>query len=143
MNLNQIKEELAFLKDFDVVIFGSYATGDFREGSDIDVALVTRIRKYDANMDILKSLPGRVPPLYDIRVFELLSLKIKASVMDDYIVLYGDRPDISEYFYHYRKLWDDCRRRVETGRFKSYREQVAVIRRFKRIESRLPRIPSR
>ncbi len=53
------------------------------------------------------------PAVYDIRVFELLPLKIKASVMGNYIVLYGKLPEISEYFYHYRKLWDDCKHRVE------------------------------
>ena len=140
MNLKQIKDDLAFLRGYDVVVFGSSVTGDFRAGSDIDIALITRIVDYERNLDILKSFIGRAPTVYDIRVFELLPLKIKASVMDNYIALYGALPDISEYFYHYRKLWDDCKHRVAAGYFGSYREQVAAINRFKRFKNRLPQI---
>lgn len=140
MNLKQIKDDLAFLRGYDVVVFGSSVTGEFRAGSDIDIALITRINDYEKNLDILKSFIGRAPAVYDIRVFELLPLKIKASVMDHYIVLCGALPDISEYFYHYRKLWDDCKHRVAAGYFVSYREQVAAINRFKRFKNRLPQI---
>jgi len=136
MNPKQIESDLAFLSGYDVVIFGSYVTGDFRDGSDIDIALITKIKDYERNLNILKSLIGKAPPIYDIRVFELLSLDIKASVMDNYTVLYGQLPDISEYFYYYRKLWDDCKHRVSAGRFKSYREQIAAINRFKRFKNR-------
>ncbi|MEA1905489.1 MAG: nucleotidyltransferase domain-containing protein [Euryarchaeota archaeon] len=140
MNLKQIKNDLAFLRGYDVVVFGSSVTGEFRAGSDIDIALITRINDYEKNLDILKSFIGRAPVVYDIRVFELLPLKIKASVMDHYIILCGALPDISEYFYHYRKLWDDCKHRVAAGYFGSYREQVAAIQRFKRFKNRLPQI---
>ena len=136
----QIKDDLAFLRGYDLVIFGSYVTGEFRAGSDIDIALITRINDYERNLDILKSLIGKASAVYDIRIFELLPLKIKASVMDNYIVLYGRLPDISEYFYHYRKLWDDCKHRVAAGYFGSYREQVAAIQRFKRFKNRLLQI---
>ncbi|KAF5415363.1 MAG: hypothetical protein C5S48_06075 [Candidatus Methanogaster sp.] len=136
MNLKQIKNDLALLRGYDVIIFGSYTTGDFREGSDIDIAIITRNNDYGRNLDILKSFIGMAPAIYDIRVFELLPLKIKASVMGNYIVLYGTLPEISEYFYHYRKLWDDCKHRVEAGYFGSYREQVTAIQRFKRFRNR-------
>ncbi len=78
--------------------------------------------------------------MYDLRLFELLPLKIKASVMNNYTVLYGELPDISEYFYYYRKLWGDCKHRVAAGQFESYKEQVAAIRRFNRVKNRLPGI---
>lgn len=137
MNLKQIKDDLAFLRGYDVVVFGSSVIGEFRAGSDIDIALITRIEDYEKNLDILKSFIGRAPAVYDIRVFELLPLKIKASVMDHYIVLCGALPDISEYFYQYRKLWDDCKHRVAAGYFGSYREQVAAIQRFKRLKGHI------
>ncbi len=140
MDLRQIRDDLAFLSGYDAVIFGSYVTGDFREDSDIDIALITRIKDYDRNLDIFKSLIGKAPPVYDLRLFELLPLKIKASVMNNYTVLYGELPDISEYFYYYRKLWDDCKHRVAAGQFESYKEQVAAIRRFNQIKTRLPGI---
>ncbi|HIE30980.1 MAG TPA: hypothetical protein EYP67_01170 [Methanosarcinales archaeon] len=43
----EIKGDLAFLRGYDAVIFGSYVTGDFRDGSGIDVALITRIKDYE------------------------------------------------------------------------------------------------
>ncbi|CAD6492570.1 MAG: Nucleotidyltransferase domain protein [Candidatus Argoarchaeum ethanivorans] len=140
MSLKQIKNDLALLKGCGVVIFGSYTTGDFREGSDIDIAIITRNNDYGRNLDILKSFIGMAPVMYDIWVFELLPLKIKASVMDNYTVLYGKLPEISEYFYQYRKLWDDCKHRVAAGYFGSYREQVAAIQRFRRFRNRPPQV---
>ncbi len=140
MNLRQIQDDLTFLSGYDAVIFGSYVIGDFREDSDIDIALITRIKDYERNLDIFKSLIRKAPPVYDLRLFELLPLKIKASVMNNYTVLYGELPDISEYFYYYRKLWGDCKHRVAAGQFESYKEQVAAIRRFNRVKNRLPGI---
>jgi len=131
-----MKTDLDFLKGYDTVIYGSFATGEFRKGSDIDVAVITKIHDRETNIEILKHLLGKAPEIYDIRIFELLSLKLKASVIDNFIVLYGDRPDISEYFYHYRKLWADCKHRIDAGYHRSYKDQINAIRRFERIKKR-------
>ena len=141
MKINKIKSDLDFLKDYDTIIFGSFVTGEFREGSDIDIAVINRIRDNEANIKILKSLLGKAPEIYDIRIFELLSLTVRASIMDNFIVLYGDGPDISEYFYfHHRKEWDDCKHRIEEGYYTSYKEQVKAIQRFKEIKKRAPHL---
>ncbi len=141
MKMNKIKSDLDFLKDYDTIIFGSFVTGEFREGSDIDIAVITRIRDNDANIKTLKSLLGKAPEIYDIRIFELLSLTVRASIMDNFIVLYGDGPDISEYFYfHHRKEWDDCKHRIEEGYYTDYKEQVKAIQRFKEIKKRAPHL---
>jgi hypothetical protein len=66
--------------------------------------------------------------LYDLRVFELLPLKVKATLMSDYLVLFGDELEISEYFYDYRREWDDQKYRILDGYFKSYKEKIAAIR---------------
>lgn len=128
ITLEEIRRDLQFLKNHEAVIYGSYVTGEFREGSDIDVAVITRSRDTEKNLDLLRSLIGMARPVYDIRIFELLPLKVKASVMSDYVVLYGDEPEISEYFYMYRKLWDDQKRRILEGYFESYRESIDAIR---------------
>ena len=41
-SLKKIREDLKPLSEFEVVPFGSYVTGAFREGSDIDVAVIAR-----------------------------------------------------------------------------------------------------
>ncbi|MFP4197407.1 MAG: hypothetical protein ACLFS6_07130, partial [Methanomassiliicoccales archaeon] len=63
----------------------------------------------------LRDLIGRAPPIYDIKIFELLPLKIKASVMDEFVTVFGEAPEISYYFYHFRKIWEDCRHRIMEG----------------------------
>uniref|UniRef100_A0A7C3RCT3 Nucleotidyltransferase domain-containing protein n=1 Tax=Archaeoglobus fulgidus TaxID=2234 RepID=A0A7C3RCT3_ARCFL len=117
-SLEEIKEDLKAISDFEAVIFGSYVTGEFREGSDIDVAVITRTKDRSKNMEIQKKLFSLARSPYDLRVFELLPIKIKASVMDDYTVLFGDELEISEYFYQWRKMWEDVKHRI------SYHETV-------------------
>lgn len=132
LSLDKIREELKELSDYEVVIFGSYVTGEFREGSDVDVAVITRIRDEKENISIQKRIAAKVRPIYDVRVFELLPLKVKASVFSNYIVLFGDELEISEYFYFWRKMWDDVKHRISYHR--SYREKIEAIERGKKLE---------
>ncbi|RLI85778.1 MAG: DNA polymerase subunit beta [Archaeoglobales archaeon] len=111
-SLEDIREDLRSLSKYEVVMFGSYVSGEFREGSDIDVAVITRKRDFNENIRILKSILGKVKPIYDIRIFELLPLKVKASVIDNYIVIFGDELEISEYFYYWRKFCEDFKHRL-------------------------------
>lgn len=128
MNMEKIKEDLMFLKDYEVVLYGSHVSGGFRPDSDIDVAVITRIKDSDKNLELLKGFIGKTKPTYDIRVFELLPLKLKASALEDYRVLYGDELEISEYFYQYRKLWSDQKHRILGGYYKSYKEKIEAIK---------------
>ena len=129
-SLKKIKDDLKPLSEFEVVLFGSYVTGEFREGSDIDVAVITRKRDFKENVQILRDLLGRVRPIYDIRIFELLPLNVKASVIENYVVIFGDELEISEYFYYWRKFCEDFRRRQYYC--KSYKEKIKAVRRGKR-----------
>ncbi|MDW7989698.1 MAG: nucleotidyltransferase domain-containing protein [Archaeoglobaceae archaeon] len=131
-SIEEIKKDLKTLSNYEVVIFGSYVTGEFRKGSDIDIAVITRLKDEKKNFEIQKSLIGKFKPSYDIRVFELLPIKVKASVFSDYIVLFGDGLEISEYFYHWRKIWEDVRHRISYH--KSAEEKLKAIERGKRLE---------
>ncbi|MEM3893613.1 MAG: nucleotidyltransferase domain-containing protein [Thermofilum sp.] len=134
-SLEEIKRDLRALSSFEAVVFGSYVTGEFREGSDIDVAVITRLRDQDKNLEIQRSLIGRFKPIYDVRVFELLPLKVKASIIDDYIVLFGDELEISEYFYYWRKVWEDEKHRIEYHR--SLEEKLEAIERGRKLKEKL------
>lgn len=90
--------------------------------------MVTRTKDPDKNLELLKGFIGKTKPTYDIRVFELLPLKLKATVMDAYSVLYGDELEISEYLYQYRKLWSDQKHRILGGYHKSYKEKIEAIK---------------
>jgi len=135
LSLDQIKKDLQPLSKYEVVIFGSYVTGEFRKGSDIDVAVITRIRDERQNFAILKELIGNVKPVYDVRIFELLPLKVKASIIENHIVVFGDELEISEYFYFWRKFWEDVKHRISYH--DSYREKLEAIERGRRISKKL------
>ncbi|MFQ6072923.1 MAG: nucleotidyltransferase domain-containing protein [Methanosarcinales archaeon] len=133
--IKKIKEDLKPLDKYEVVIFGSYVKGECTKRSDIDLAVVTREFDKKKNLEIWKNFIGKVHPIYDLRIFELLPLKIKASVMNNYLVVFGERLEISEYFYKYRKLWGDCKRRIEENQFKNYKEKIWFIKRRNELRS--------
>ncbi|MFW6194350.1 MAG: nucleotidyltransferase domain-containing protein [Halobacteriota archaeon] len=134
MSWDQIKEDLKPLAEYEVVVFGSYVSGEYREGSDIDIAVITRTRDERKNISILKELFTKVSSVYDLRIFELLPLKVKASIMENYTVVFGDEIEISEYFYYWRKLWDDVKHRISCH--KSYKEKLTALERGKGIAER-------
>ncbi len=95
--LERIRRELLPLRSYGraVVLYGSVLTGEFIPGrSDIDVAVVTMKRSGN-------------------RVFELLPLYVKAEVIKNYAVVFGDEGEVGEYFYSWRKLCRDFERRRE------------------------------
>lgn len=113
-----------------MVIYGSYAQGTNTIRSDIDVAVIAKENKPQKSLEIWRGLLGSVPQKYDVKVFELLPLEIKAGVMDSYFVIFGEWGGISEYFYHFRKLWKDVKPRFEQNQFSSFREKKALLQRF-------------
>jgi uncharacterized protein len=128
-SIEDIKGDLSFAKDYEVIIFGSYAGRTADKRSDIDIAIITRQNDRKKCVEIWKETFGRAQDVYDIKIFELLPLQIKASAMRKFEVVYGNRLDISEYFYGYRKLWNDVKHRIETNRFRSMREKVTALKR--------------
>jgi len=129
-SLEDIREDLRSLSKYEVVMFGSYVSEEFREGSDIDVAVITRKRDFNENVRILKGILGKVKLIYDIRIFELLPLKVKVSVIDNYIVIFGDELKISEYFYYWRKFCEDFK--YSLYYCKDYKEKLEAVKRGKR-----------
>jgi len=128
-SLSEIKADLSFIKDYEVVVFGSYADKRADKRSDIDIAVITREMNRKRCTGIWMDLLGRAPDVYDIKIFELLPLRIKASIIQKYEVVFGNRLDISEYFYKFRKLWNDTRHRIEENRFRSMEEKIRVLKR--------------
>jgi len=136
-SLSEIRRDLEPLRDYWVVVYGSYARNQCTPRSDIDVAVITKIRDPNVNIKILWTLFSKIKPGYDVRIFELLPLPIKISVINNYIVIFGDPLDISEYFYFYRKLWKDVKPRYLANQFKSYKEILEGIRRRQKLLSSL------
>ena len=56
--------------------------------------------------------------------------------MSNYIVIFGDALEISEYFYQYWKLWRDMKYRYEENRLKSQKERIAGLKNRQKIISK-------
>ncbi|HUX98007.1 MAG TPA: nucleotidyltransferase domain-containing protein [Candidatus Deferrimicrobium sp.] len=128
-NIERIKEILSPLKDqYEVVLFGSFIENATRPTSDIDISVLSRTQDEAKNIQLQKDLLGQFPLKFDIRVFELFPIYIQISIVQNYIVIFGDPLDISEYFYHIRKKWDDCKYRILSNQFSSYHERLSLIK---------------
>ncbi|MBD3353102.1 MAG: DNA polymerase subunit beta [Candidatus Lokiarchaeota archaeon] len=130
--LKKIKNDLGFLSDYNVVLFGSYVEGGFNKNSDIDVAVITKDRDRKQNFELYKNLIGKTHPIYEIRIFELLPLKIKMSIINNFKVLFGNRIDLSEYFYYYRKLWNDTKHRIFDNEYQDIDHKIKLLNKLEK-----------
>lgn len=90
-------------KDFCMGIFfyGFYVKGEVIGQSDVDVCFVKlKLGMYEK---VLERFGGK----YDVKVFEELFFYIQIDVIKNYWVIYGDEFEFLEYFYRFRKFWND------------------------------------
>lgn len=127
-SLSEIKKDLKHLEKFETVIYGSYVSDYFTPRSDIDIAIITRKTDPKKNKEIWKNALKKNKHPYHLNIFELLPLNVKAEIMDDYIALFGDRLEISEYFYHFRKLWNDSKYRYFENQFSGFKEKMEKMK---------------
>ena len=126
--IEAIQTELKMLQsEFSVILFGSHNSGDARVQSDIDIAIISKSDNKEQNIHFQKDLIERFGTKYDIRVFELYPIHIQISIIQNYLVIFGDLLEISEYFYPYRKKWDDCKYRIMSNQFQSYHDRLDII----------------
>ena len=125
--IEEMKEILEPLKEkYEVILFGSAVEGGMRPESDIDIAIITRNKDEKQNIELQKTLFGIFPLKFDIRVFELFPIDIQISIIKNYKVIFGEPLEISEYFYYFRKKWDDCKYRILSNQFTSYHERLLL-----------------
>jgi hypothetical protein len=113
MNLNEIKRELSQIREHDVLVFGSFITGEWRENSDIDIAIISYLHDEKAIKKLQKNLLEKVSSKYDVSIFEALPTVIKASILQNFEVIFGDPLKIGEYLRKYWKEWQDYEHRLE------------------------------
>jgi len=105
---DDIAKDFCFLKDkvLAVLLFGSSVK---EKGRDIDVCVVSK----DNPEKVLKNVFSKVDTSkYDIWIFEELPLYMKMEVVENHeIVFCRDELELQEYFYQFRKLWKDQKRR--------------------------------
>lgn len=129
--LEDIKKILEKLEEtYEIVLYGSYIENSMRPTSDIDISVLTRLQDKQKNKLIQYDLFGVAPLKYDIRVFELLPIFIQISIIKNYKVIFGDPLEISEYFYYFRKKWDDCKNRILSNQFSSLQERLNLMKSY-------------
>ncbi len=114
----RVRKDLESLFDevFAVMLYGSWASGEEHVGSDIDICLVAPDSKDKIALQ-RKAFALIRDEKYDVRIFELLPLFLKAEVMEKGVVVYSrDVYELYEYFYFYRKLWDEQKHRQRLSR---------------------------
>lgn len=133
VTIEEIRSDLTLLQSkYDVLLFGSHNSGDSRPESDIDITIITKTDNRDLNIEVQKDSLENFGTKYDIRVFELYPIHIQISIIENYSVIFGDLLAISEYFYGFRKKWDDCKYRMMSNQFRSYHERLNIIERNKK-----------
>lgn len=118
-------------------MFGSCVNDNESKRSDIDIAVITKSNNLRDNSKLWFEIIGKVLPKYDIKIFETLPLHIKAEIMENYIVIFGDKLEISAYFYKYRKLWRDMKFRYENNKIRTHQERVEGLKRLRRLKKQL------
>jgi len=109
-------KEKEIIKDFEflkgdieaIILFGSYAKGEQTSKSDIDVCVVCGDKKEKIEEVWDEILESGITEKYDVKIFELLPLKMKISVIKEGKILYAkNKIELSYYFRLFRKLWED------------------------------------
>jgi len=108
-----------------ILLYGSHAKGSADMRSDIDICIVK-----PRSHKILERIYAKLGDKYDVKIFEDLPAYIKLDVSENYKVIFGSEPDISYYFYWFRKLGQDMKYRIFANQFSSVREMVMARKRW-------------
>lgn len=108
-----IKADFSFLfgkkEVLAVLLYGSVVKDEETPRSDIDICIVAPgsenrvelLKEVYRNLDVFSKK-------YDVRIFEELPLYIQIQIIQNHEVIYArDIYEMHEYFYFFRKLWDD------------------------------------
>lgn len=118
----RIKEDFAFLAEdariLAVLLFGSVAKEEADERSDWDFCIVApEIKNKEDMIAVLREIFKNIDvkgKRYDTWLFEELPLYMRVQVIENHKVVFcRDLPALYEYFYFYRKLWNDQKHRQE------------------------------
>ena len=113
VEIGYIKKDFSFLLSrndvLGILLYGSTANGSATLRSDIDICIVSPSCK--DTRELLKEIYRNLDVFtkkYDVHCFEELPLYIQIRVIEDHKIIYAkDVYELFEYFYYFRKLWED------------------------------------
>jgi uncharacterized protein len=121
----KVKMDLRFLEDrfwedrvLGVLLYGSHVRGEASPRSDIDLCVVAPQVPDSDRAALWREFISRLrDDRYDVRIFELLPLHMKMAVIEEGIVVHSkDTLELYEYFYPFRREWDDQKHRQTISR---------------------------
>jgi len=100
-----------------ILLYGSYLMDKETSRSDIDICIVAPNEDIHQLISFILQNVNVTSKKYDVRVFQELPLFIKIHVIENGELVYSaNELDLYEYFYLYRKLWNDQKHRQEISR---------------------------
>jgi len=100
-----------------ILLFGSFTKDKNTSKSDMDICIVApNEEKHQLLSFILQNINVQAKK-YDVRLFYELPLYIKINVIEEGLLIYSpNKLDLYEFFYIYRKLWNDQKHRQEISK---------------------------
>jgi len=119
--LDQIYNDFSYViekKDIlGILLYGSYSKSQNTNRSDIDICIVAPNEDIHQLISLILQNINVDANKYDIRLFNELPLYIKIHIIEDGILIYSSNElDLYEFFYIYRKLWEDQKHRQEISK---------------------------
>jgi len=100
-----------------ILLYGSYSKSKNTNRSDIDICVVAPNEDVHQLPSFLLQNINVNANKYDIRIFNELPLYIKIHIIEDGLLIYSsNKLDLYEFFFIYRKLWDDQKHRQEISK---------------------------
>ena len=100
-----------------ILLYGSYLMDKETNRSDIDICIIAPNEDIHQLISFILQKVNVISKKYDVRVFQELPLFIKIHVIENGELVYSaNELDLYEYFYLYRKLWNDQKHRQEISR---------------------------
>ncbi|MBY8985321.1 MAG: nucleotidyltransferase domain-containing protein [Candidatus Lokiarchaeota archaeon] len=100
-----------------ILLYGSYTKSENTNRSDIDICIVAPNEDLHQLLSFVLQNINVGANKYDIRLFNELPLYIKIHIIEDGILIYSPNElDLYEFFYIYRKLWEDQKHRQEISK---------------------------
>ena len=100
-----------------ILLYGSFTKDKNTNKSDIDICVVApNEEKHHLLSFVLQNINVQKKK-YDVRLFYELPLYIKINVIEEGLLIYSpNKLDLYEFFYIYRKLWNDQKHRQEISK---------------------------
>ncbi len=112
--IGELQKKFAFLEGevLAILLFGSYAKDEMTPRSDIDLCIVAPDK---SPAEMMRKVWQRMNTAgWDIYCFQEFPLHLKMEIIQHHKVLFAaDLPALHEYFYFFRKLWNDQKHRQE------------------------------